>query len=198
MAGGLVHRVVTIGDTSVGKTSIINQFIHNVFNKQQPTVGIESFARKITVGDQTVQLQIWDTAGQERFHSLIPSYVRNSTVAIFVYDITSRQTFDALKQWHKLTLNLANPAIVVVANKVDLESQRVVQSDEGRQYAESIGAQYFETSAVTALNVQELFQAIAEIPASVPLQAVESQQPIVQKIDLEQIAAPTKAGGCAC
>jgi Ras-related protein Rab-6A len=192
-----VHRVIVLGDSAVGKTSIINQFIYGAVQAQhQPTVGIDFFSKTLIAGDSQVRLQIWDTAGQERFHSLIPSYIRDATVAVLVYDITSQSTFESVKGWHQRTLDLASPAFAVVGNKVDLEGARAVAGAEARAYAESIGALFFETSAATALHVAELFDRIVAIPTAVA-PAAGDQQPEVPKVNLDEIAPPPK-GRCSC
>jgi Ras-related protein Rab-6A len=192
------HKVIFLGDTAVGKTSIVNRIVYGGVNAQhQPTVGIDFFAQTVIRGDKPIRLQIWDTAGQEKFRSLIPSYIRNATVAVFVYDITNQASFDNLKTWHAHTLTLSSPACVVVGNKVDLESARAVPTANGKEYADSISAGFFETSAVAPLNVQELFDAIADIPAPDAAQASEVQ-PAVEKVDLGKIAPQKPAGGCAC
>jgi Ras-related protein Rab-6A len=192
-----VHKVVVIGNTAVGKTSIINQFVYGTVSAQhQPTVGIDFFAKIVQVQDRPVRLQLWDTAGQERFHALIPSYIRNSTVALLIYDITNRATFDDLKQWHKMVADLATPALIVVGNKADLEADRTVPAEEARTYAESVSAPYFETSAITPLNIQELFTAVAQIPiAEAPVGSVEAQ-PVVEKVNLDAVVPPKASRGC--
>lgn len=201
------HKVVFMGNTAVGKTSIIHQFIYNAATADhQPTIGIDFYAKPVTDGDTTVKMQIWDTAGQEKFHSLIPSYVRSSTVAVMVYDITSKQTFDDLAKWYTTVTNIAEPAMIVVGNKCDLESEREVSIEQAKKYANDIHAQYIETSARTPINVQELFTLIAKIP--IPTKAASNGNPaIVQPVETVDIAAPSQqnqnnnnnnGGGCGC
>jgi Ras-related protein Rab-6A len=187
---------VIIGDTTVGKTSIINQFVYGTAaNQHQPTVGIDFFAKALDHDDAQRVLHIWDTAGQEQFHSLIPAYLRNSTVTILVFDISNRATFESLANWHKTTLELATPAFVVVGNKVDLDETRAVAAEDAEQWAKSIGALYFETSAITSVNIQELFTAIAGISLPEPTHAEPDPgpQPIIQKVRLDEA---TKRKGC--
>jgi Ras-related protein Rab-6A len=191
------HKIIAIGNTAVGKTSIINQFVYGATTAQhQPTVGIDFFAKVVTVGDAPIRLQLWDTAGQEKFHSLIPTYIRTSSVALLVYDITNRQTFDDLKQWHKMVLDTSAPALFVVGNKLDLEASRAVPAEEAKAWAQSVSATYFETSAMTPLNIQELFLAVAEIPLPDDAGGAAEPQPVVQKVNLEDVVTPKKSGGC--
>ncbi|GET85458.1 small GTP binding protein rab6-like protein [Leishmania tarentolae] len=95
------HKLVLLGDQSVGKTSIITRFMYDTFDQQyQPTIGIDFFSKTVHLeDDREVRLHLWDTAGQERFHSLIPSYIRNSAATVVVYDIGSRPTFFRAFKW---------------------------------------------------------------------------------------------------
>ena len=150
-------------------------------------------------------MQIWDTAGQERFRSIIPSYIRNSTVAVLVYDITSQTSFSNLSKWKDSICNIANPALVIVGNKVDLEVGREISYEKAETYALSIGAKYIETSARTPININELFNLIAEIPV-ISLQTdekknTEEDQSIkIEKVEITgEKSVPTQGnGGCGC
>lgn len=158
------HKIVFIGDSSVGKTSIINQYIYgSVTPDHQPTIGIDFFAKSLKIQDQSVRLQIWDTAGQEKFHSMIPMYIRTSTVAVLVYDITSKSSFESLDKWLQTVFEYANPIIFIVGNKVDLQDQRVVSTEEGQKFADEHKAHFIETSARTPTNILDLFTEIAQI-----------------------------------
>jgi Ras-related protein Rab-6A len=159
------HKVVLIGSTAVGKTSIINQFMYNTANPDhQPTIGIDFFSKHVKKGDISARMQIWDTAGQEKFQALIPSYIRNSTVAVLVFAINDLDTFTDLKKWHQKVLEVASPILMVVGNKVDLEADRVVTAESAEEYAGSINAKYIETSARVPINIDDLFIQIAQIP----------------------------------
>src|SRR5574343_888373 len=90
------YKLVFLGDIYVGKTSIINQFMYENFdNNYQATIGIDFLSKTLNIGDKSMRLQLWDTAGQERFRSLIPNYIRDSSAAIIVFDVTNKQTFDS-------------------------------------------------------------------------------------------------------
>lgn len=198
-AKGPSHKVVFIGDTAVGKTSIISQCMYNTSIAQhQPTIGIDYFAKTIKVGNDPVRMQIWDTAGQEKFHAIILSYLRDSTVAVLVFSLTSVTSFEDLKKWHTVVDNVASPVLVIVGNKADLDSERVVSTEDGEKYAHSLKAQYIETSARTPINIDELFQLIAAIP--IPAPAINSPnrgQPDVERIDVTALP-DAKTGGCSC
>jgi small GTP-binding protein len=161
--------------------------------------------KMLTVDEQQVRLHVWDTAGQKHVHSLIPSYIHNSTIAVFVYNITLQSTFDNLKQWQKMTVDSATPVLVIVGNKVDLENSRAVETYKAKNDADLIQVQYFETSAVTPLKIRELFQAIAAMPtggqrpAPVPAESTPEfvQQPPV-KDDVDTATPSKPSAGCGC
>src|ERR1700748_2659575 len=115
----------------------------------QATIGIDFLSKTMYLEDRTVRLQLWDTAGQERFRSLIPSYIRDSSVAIIVYDITNRASFLNTEQWIEDVRSErgADVVIMLVANKTDLHDKRQVSSDEGEKKARDFGVMFIETSA---------------------------------------------------
>lgn len=188
------HKVVFIGNSSVGKTSIISQMIYNnSTDSQQPTVGIDFFSKNITVGTDTIRIQIWDTAGQEQFHSLIPSYLRNSTIAVIVYDISNQESFQSLEHWIKDVQDVANPAMIIVGNKTDLEEIRTVSTEDGEKFAQSQNAKFIETSARKPSNIDKLLEIIGQIPIS--NQSVEQLEKKDVKINETE---NTSGGGCFC
>ena len=182
-----MHKVVLIGDSAVGKTSIVGQYVYGSCSwEHRPTVGIDFLSKDCVVDDLNVRFQIWDTAGQERFHALIPSYIRNSTVAFLIFDLTSRVTFENLQKWHQAVTNVASPGMIVIGNKVDLESERQVDQTEAQRFAAQIGAEYIETSARTAVNIDELFKMAALMPVPEVAKRPEdtNDTPIVVTVDV--------------
>ncbi|KAJ3673752.1 hypothetical protein LUZ60_005744 [Juncus effusus] len=159
------YKLVFVGDQSVGKTSIITRFMYDKFDSTyQPTIGIDFLSKTMYLEDRTVRLQLWDTAGQERFRSLIPSYIRDSSVAIIVYDISDRQSFLNVSKWIEEvhTQKRHDVIIVLVGNKNDLIDQRQVSLDEGEAKARELGVIVFmETSAKSGFNIKTLFRKIA-------------------------------------
>lgn len=153
-------KIVVLGSQGVGKTSMVVRYIGKMFSKHiSPTIGASFFTCKISLGDTRVKLQVWDTAGQERFRSMAPMYYRNANAALLVYDITNTTTFKAMKSWVKeLQSNVNEPMVLsVVGNKTDLAGAREVDCAEAAQYAASIGAQHYETSALHDQGIEQVF-----------------------------------------
>ena len=179
MENPLCHKIVFLGNSAVGKTSIISQYIFNsCVSDHQSTIGIDYFTKTVLVDDKSIRLLIWDTAGQEKFSSQITSYLHNSTISILVYDITQKSSFESMQKWHKTILNSGDPHLVVVGNKVDLESQRQISYEDGEKYSNSIGASFIETSAKTPINISELFIKIAKLPIKTSETENETIKPI--------------------
>jgi small GTP-binding protein len=188
-----VHgRVVLIGDSSVGKTSIVNRLIDERFNaNEQTTVGANWQLYSTVIDGMRVEFQIWDTAGQEKFRSLGPLYYRNALGAVAVFDVTSRPSFENIGGWITAFTAVAGAETVVViaANKCDAEGPaRRVGAKEAIDWATECGAQVFETSAMTGQNVKQLFEALAE--------EVVHLQPKRQKKKTEELAAAKNTSGC--
>lgn len=149
----------------MGKTSLITRFMYDSFdNMYQATIGIDFLSKTMYLEDRTVRLQLWDTAGQERFRSLIPSYIRDSSVAVVVYDISSQKTFAQTRKWiDDVRGERGNDVIIVlVGNKTDLGDKREVTTQQGEEEAKRVGAMFVETSAKVGHNVKSLFRRIAQ------------------------------------
>jgi small GTP-binding protein len=159
----LAHKIVIIGESDVGKTSIIRCFDEQTFvSSQNPTVGACFLSKTLTVNDYPVVLNIWDTAGQERYRSLVPTYAHGARAAILCYDCTSPASFDALDTWLE-TLHrfcATDFALFLCGNKIDLPE--TVPQAHAKQWAADHNAQYKMTSAKDGVGVTELFRAIAE------------------------------------
>merc|ERR1712134_215400 len=157
-------KLVFLGKQSVGKTSLITRFMYDSSdNMYQATIGIDFLSKTMYLEDRTVRLQLWDTAGQERFRSLIPSYIRDSTVAVVVYDVTNINSFQQTNKWidDVRTERGTDVIIVLVGNKTDLADKRQVSIDEGERKAKELNVMFIETSAKTGYNVKQLFRRVA-------------------------------------
>jgi len=158
-------KLVFLGEQSVGKTSLITRFMYDTFdNTYQATIGIDFLSKTMYLDDRTVRLQLWDTAGQERFRSLIPSYIRDSSVAVVVYDVTNAKTFEQTRKWvdDVRAERENNVIIVLVGNKTDLSDKRQVTEAQGQEEARKNNLMHIETSAKLGHNVKLLFKRIAQ------------------------------------
>lgn len=166
------YKLVFLGDQSVGKTSIITRFMYDNFDRHyQATIGIDFLSKTMYLEDRTVRLQLWDTAGQERFRSLIPSYIRDSSVAVVVYDISNRASFLNTTKWAEdVRAERGNDVVIcLVGNKTDLgNDKRQVSTEEGEDCARKDGLLFMECSAKAGYNVKSLFRKLAtSLPGSV-------------------------------
>lgn len=158
-------KLVLLGESAVGKSSLVLRFVKGQFHEfQESTIGAAFLTQTVCLDDTTVKFEIWDTAGQERYHSLAPMYYRGAQAAIVVYDITNTDTFARAKTWVKELQRQASPNIVIAlaGNKADLANKRVVEYEDAQSYADDNGLLFMETSAKTAMNVNEIFLAIAK------------------------------------
>ena len=153
-------KYVIVGDASVGKSNLLLRYTHGQFREEyQLTIGVEFGSSNITIDKNVFRIQIWDTAGQENFKSITRSYYKNSACALIVYDITRRVSFENLSDWIEDCKNSSPKTVfmVLVGNKCDLEENREVTEEEGKEFAERHGMLFFETSAKTGQNVKEVF-----------------------------------------
>ena len=184
-----LHRVVTIGETSVGKTAIITQLVKRTFNpNEKSTVGAMFFIYNEKVDNELIEMQIWDTAGQERFRSLGPIYYRGAEAAVVVFDYTSLTSFEKLQNWVSAFQDVAGAEtiIFIVGNKIDLKENIQVQEEVAENWAKDNGFRFFSTSALTGHGIQETFHELA-----VAIKASSKKKTITTSPDLE---APSGAG----
>jgi Rab family protein len=154
-------KLVLLGDSGVGKTSIVTQYVSgNVPDNINPTIGAAFVTKEVTIDSQSLELLIWDTAGQEVYRGLAPMYYRSALIAIIVYDVTNQESHNSVSYWiHELQTNVEeNIVILVCGNKIDLEDKRVVQFQSASSAAAERGALYAETSATTNSGVDRMFQ----------------------------------------
>ncbi|KAH0790800.1 small GTP-binding protein [Histomonas meleagridis] len=159
-------KLVLIGNTFVGKTCIVKKAISGVFSEDaNPTLGASYVSKVINVGKNEVRLQIWDTAGQERFRGMTPMYFRGAHVAMIVYSICDKESFDGIDSWVESLHENAESDILIflVGNKDDLEDQRVISSERGQEKATSIGAYFYEVSSKTGNGIEDLFNDIPRV-----------------------------------
>ncbi|KAI9338926.1 small GTPase superfamily [Zopfochytrium polystomum] len=164
-------KVIILGDSGVGKTSLMNQYVNKKFSNQyKATIGADFLTKEVNVEDRAVTMQIWDTAGQERFQSLGVAFYRGADCCVLVFDVNNLKSFETLDSWRDEFLLQASPRdpenfpFVVLGNKIDLEdSRRQVSQKRALLWCQQKGnIPYFETSAKEAINVDPAFQTIAK------------------------------------
>ncbi|XP_010181836.1 PREDICTED: ras-related protein Rab-5C isoform X2 [Mesitornis unicolor] len=179
-------KLVLLGESAVGKSSLVLRFVKGQFHEYQES----------TIG---VKFEIWDTAGQERYHSLAPMYYRGAQAAIVVYDITNTDTFVRAKNWVKELQRQASPNIVIAlaGNKADLATKRAVDFQDAQTYADDNSLLFMETSAKTAMNVNEIFMAIAKkLPKNEP-QNAPGGSGRNRVVDLQESSQPSRSQCCS-
>lgn len=163
-------KVIVLGDSGVGKTSLLNQYVHNRFSPQyKATIGADFLTKDIRVGDQPATVQIWDTAGQERFQSLGVAFYRGADACILVYDITKSESFDHIDSWKSEFLEQASPRnpetfpFILIGNKADLEN-KAVSSRKVQSWMQDNGVlSHLNTSAKDGTRVEDAFTAITKL-----------------------------------
>lgn len=166
-------KLVLLGDSAVGKSSLVLRFVKKqFFDYQESTIGAAYLTQTVSLDDgDAVRFEIWDTAGQERYNSLAPMYYRGAASAVVVYDITNAYSFERAKSWvNELQAHDQGMKRIVIAlagNKLDMEEQRQVPTSAAKLFAEENGLIFFETSAKANINVTETFYRIAhQLPRS--------------------------------
>jgi len=154
-------KVVLLGDSGVGKTSIVQRFITGKLGDSiKPTVGAAFLTKPIVVDGRVIELRIWDTAGQEVYRGLAPMYYRSANIAVIVFDVTAHSSFESVEFWVKeLKKNLKdNVVLIVCGNKIDLEEERCISKEEAKGFADKNGALYCEASATKGHGVNMVFE----------------------------------------
>jgi len=189
-------KMVVLGDTNVGKSSIVNRLVSNQFADHgcNPTIGAAFSTHSVSLLDQRiVTFEIWDTAGQEYYRSLTPLYYRGAHVAIIVYDITSEKSFTSARSWvDELKVNSGPQVLIGLAgNKLDREVERRVSKTGASKFAQEHGFIFSEVSAKTGSNIVDFFKSLAE--------KVEVERPETDGglfLDLKQKSEKKKSGCC--
>ena len=161
----LLYKIIIVGDTCVGKSNILSRYIKDVFREDsKSTVGVELGNKLLKVKGTNTKLQIWDTAGQERYRSITSSYYKGSHGCFIVYDISNEQSFESVEKWFEQVQKEGSKdvSIILVGNKCDLENERQVPKEKGEEKAKQLNIPFFETSALSNINIGDIFTEIAE------------------------------------
>ena len=158
-------KILLIGDSAVGKTSILFRYINEEFPEYYiSTIGVEYKIKTLIINGKRVILRIWDTSGQERYRSITQNFYRNANGILFVFDITNKESFNNIKDW---LIDSENSEIkitkILVGNKIDLLDKRKVDQELIDNFAEKKGMKYFETSAKEGRNIDDIFRELAEL-----------------------------------
>lgn len=176
-------KLLMLGDSGVGKSSIICQFAENTFNGNLiSTVGVDFKVRKLLHKGKHLVLRIWDTAGQEQFKTITRTYYRGAMGVVLVYDVTDIRTFQHIAYWIRNIQQYASPSVarILVANKVDLTAERQVTTEMGELLAKQIGIPYYECSAKDSVKVDAAFHGLADC--------------ILESLKQEQLSAAESSG----
>lgn len=196
-------KVVLLGDSGVGKSSIVLRFVADTFHQNlDPTIGASFLSKSIEVENHNIKFSIWDTAGQERYHSLARMYYADTAAALLVYDVTSRASFESMKRWRDELMEHGprNIILAIAGNKEDLVDREEIDFMEAKNYAESIGAVYRKTSAKTKNGIEQIFRDIAvrlTIGKELPITTVKERSRSVS-IAIKTPSSPKKPKKAGC
>ena len=153
-------KILTIGESGVGKTCILRRFVENKFLKNHlATIGIDFKTKTLIINKQEIKLKIWDTAGQERFRNITTQYYKGADGIVLIYDVTDDASYEKIRDWMEQILSTTKRediGLVLLGNKCDMEP-RAVSEEQGNKMAEELNVSYFETSALTGQGINEAF-----------------------------------------
>ncbi len=162
----VLFKILLIGDSGVGKTSVILRYTKNTFQEQFfNSIGVDFKSKDLNIDGRKVKLQIWDTAGQERFRTITTSYYRGAHAIVIVFDLTKRQTYEHIQKWMNDINRFAKENVLkfIIGNKSDLTNEKQVNYEEVRSLASQMKATYFNVSAKKNENINEFFEAATKI-----------------------------------
>ncbi|KMZ56435.1 Ras-related protein Rab7 [Zostera marina] len=196
-------KVIVLGDSGVGKTSLMNQYVNKKFSQQyKATIGADFLTKELLIDEKLVTLQIWDTAGQERFQSLGGAFYRGADCCVLVYDVNVGRTFETMDNWHDEFLKHASPSdptkfpFILLGNKVDVDdgNSRAISEKKANDWCVSrSNIPYFETSAKNDYNVDDAFHSVAKIALH-----HETNPDTYFQVIPETLNDSEQSSGCAC
>ena len=196
-----IFKVLLLGNSNVGKSSLFLRFVDDIWNDTfVPTIGVDFKIKTFNIDEKKIKMQIWDTAGQERFKNIIASYYRGAHGILLIYDVTDKESFKNLSNWLiEIEKNASKNVLkVLIGNKTDLEEKRVITYNQGKEFADSYGLKYIETSAKKNLNVNEAFETLGRelMHASDEKKIVKQKQNKKISVAKVQDLSVEKKGGC--
>ena len=196
-----IFKVLLLGNSNVGKSSLFLRFVDDIWNDTfVPTIGVDFKIKTFNIDEKKIKMQIWDTAGQERFKNIIASYYRGAHGILLIYDVTDKESFKNLSNWLiEIEKNASKNVLkVLIGNKTDLEEKRVITYNQGKEFADSYGLKYIETSAKKNLNVNEAFEALGRelMQASDDKKIGKSKDKKISVTKAEDLNQEQKKGCC--
>ena len=158
-----IFKVLLLGNSNVGKSSLFLRFVDDIWNDTfVPTIGVDFKIKTFEIDSKKIKMQIWDTAGQERFKNIIASYYRGAHGILLLYDVTDKDSFKNLSNWLiEIEKNASKNVLkILIGNKSDLDDKRVITYNQGKEFADTYGLKFIETSAKKNLNVNEAFETL--------------------------------------
>lgn len=198
-----MFKILIIGNSSVGKTSFLFRYADDSFTSAfVSTVGIDFKVKTVFRREKRMKLQIWDTAGQERYRTITTAYYRGAMGFILMYDVTNEESFNSVQDWvtQIKTYSWDNAQVILVGNKSDMEAERVVTYDRGKQLADQLGLEFFETSAKENINVKNVFERLVDIICDKMSDGLDSESmPSMNKGErLTDNQIPNQQNNCQC
>ena len=190
-------KIVLLGDSGVGKTSIITRYINGKLPEvSKPTVGAAFVQKQEIINNRSIELRIWDTAGQEVYRGLAPMYYRSAQIAIVVFDVTNRASYESVEFWVKELQKNANqiPCITICGNKIDVDEERIIPPAEAKKFAVENGAIYCEASAKDGTGISQLFQtSLAKM-----FEELQTKDTVNFNGNTVNLNEKSESKGCAC
>ena len=198
-------QLLVIGDSSVGKTSLITRYTNGTFKEEYlATVGLDYYSKVEAINNQTINVKLWDTAGQERYKALTQNYFRNAEGVLLTFDVTNTDSFNNLKDWiGSIKTNMESKNIflplIIVGNKIDMEDSREINKEDADKFASDNNYKYFETSAKTGEGVddaiRDLVNQVINQGDQLDDQKIEARKSVQLK-DANIESAEAKKKGC--
>ena len=196
-----IFKVLLLGNSNVGKSSLFLRFVDDIWNDTfVPTIGVDFKIKTFDIDEKRIKMQIWDTAGQERFKNIIASYYRGAHGILLIYDVSDKDSFKNLSNWLIEIEKNSNKNVlkVLIGNKTDLEDKRVITYNQGKEFADSYGMKFIETSAKKNYNVNEAFETLGRelMKASEDKQITKQKDTKKISVAKAQDLTVEKKGGC--